>query len=113
MGIVSVQRKNYLWLLFRFIKVYGTHFLAGDSWRSRSKDYRDMAGAPVNYRLSTKLQNFKHCKSFNQYEHIRFKNEMMHETITVQHKFYEHRLEPHIDKIKVSTSNFTSKFMKI
>ena len=31
--------------------VYGTHFLAGDRWRSRSKDYRAMAGAIVNYRL--------------------------------------------------------------
>ena len=32
--------------------VYGTHFLAGDSWRSRSKDYRAMAGATVSYRLN-------------------------------------------------------------
>ena len=32
--------------------VYGTHFLAGDSWRSLSKDYRAMAGATVSYRLS-------------------------------------------------------------
>ena len=35
--------------------VYGTHFLAGDSWRSRSKDYRVMAGATVNYRLNIHL----------------------------------------------------------
>ena len=33
--------------------VYGTHFLAGGSWRSRSKHYRAMAGATVNYGLSS------------------------------------------------------------
>ena len=31
--------------------VYGTHFLAGDSGRSRSLDHRAMAGATVSYRL--------------------------------------------------------------
>ena len=32
--------------------VYGTHFLAGDSGRSRGLDHRAMPGAPVSYRLS-------------------------------------------------------------
>ena len=36
MEIVSVQRKNYLWLLFRFIKVYTERI----SWRA-------IAGDPV------------------------------------------------------------------
>ena len=36
--------------------VYGTHFLAGDSWRSRSKDYQAMAGATVSYLLKTTSQ---------------------------------------------------------
>ena len=31
--------------------VYGTHFLAGDSGRSRGLDHRAMPGAPVSYRL--------------------------------------------------------------
>ena len=31
--------------------VYGTHFLAGESGRSRSLDHRAMAGATVSYRL--------------------------------------------------------------
>ena len=32
--------------------VYETHFLAGDSGRSRGLDHRAMPGAPVSYRLS-------------------------------------------------------------
>ena len=35
--------------------VYGTHFLAGNSGRSRSLDHRAMAGATVSYRLSCVL----------------------------------------------------------
>ena len=35
--------------------VYGTHFLAGNSWQSRSKDNRAMAGATVSYRLRAVL----------------------------------------------------------
>ena len=31
--------------------VYETHFLAGDSGRSRGLDHRAMPGAPVSYRL--------------------------------------------------------------
>ena len=31
--------------------VYGTHFLADDSGRSRGLDHRSMPGAPVSYRL--------------------------------------------------------------
>ena len=41
--------------------VCGTHFLAGDSWRSRSKHYRAMAGATVNYRLNTDSKVSKSC----------------------------------------------------
>ena len=38
---------------FSFYKsVYGTHFLAGDSGRSRSLDHWAMAGATVSYRLT-------------------------------------------------------------
>ena len=55
MEIVSVQRKNYLWLLFRFIKVYTERIswraITGDSGRSRGLDHRAMPGAPVSYRL--------------------------------------------------------------
>ena len=36
--------------------VYETHFLAGDSGRSRGLDHRAMPGAPVSYRL--KLDQF-------------------------------------------------------
>ena len=32
--------------------VYETHFLAGDSGRSRGLDHRAMPGAPVSYRLN-------------------------------------------------------------
>ena len=35
--------------------VYGTHFLADDSWRYRSKDFQAMAGATVSYRLRRNL----------------------------------------------------------
>ena len=71
MEIVSVQRKNYLWLLFSFIKVYTERIswraiasVAGDSWRSRSKDYRAMARAAVSYRLrlNFQLQNLNFTK---------------------------------------------------
>ena len=31
--------------------VYGMHFLAGDSGRSRGLNHRAMPGAPVSYRL--------------------------------------------------------------
>ena len=40
--------------------VYETHFLAGDSGRSRGLDHRAMPGAPVSYRLSNKL--YLKCK---------------------------------------------------
>ena len=46
--------------------VYGTHFLAGDSWRSRSKDYRAMAGATVSYQLkevNTRWSGLDHTQS--------------------------------------------------
>ena len=33
--------------------VNGTHFLAGDSGRSRGLDHRAMPGAPVSYRLNS------------------------------------------------------------
>ena len=50
--------------------VYETHFLAGDSRRSRGLDHRAMPGAPVSYRLTrvyflTVHSNYEirsHCK---------------------------------------------------
>ena len=36
--------------------VYETHFLAGDSGRSRGLDHRAMPGAPVSYRLKIKAE---------------------------------------------------------
>ena len=36
--------------------VYETHFLAGDSGRSRGLDHRTMPGAPVSYRLKSTKQ---------------------------------------------------------
>ena len=38
--------------------VYGTHFLAGDSGRSRSLDHRAVAGATVSYRLKCMVTKF-------------------------------------------------------
>ena len=35
--------------------VYETHFLAGDSGRSRGLDHRAMPGAPVSYRLRARM----------------------------------------------------------
>ena len=40
--------------------VYETHFLAGDSGRSRGLDHRAMPGAPVSYRLNTKTTTKYH-----------------------------------------------------
>ena len=44
------EEKLFMAAIPFYKSVYGTHFLAGDSWRSRSKDYRAMGGATVSYR---------------------------------------------------------------
>ena len=60
------EEKLFMAAIQFYKSVYGTHFLAGDSWQSRSKHYQAMAGATVNYRLKklsdiltfTKLHKF-------------------------------------------------------
>ena len=42
--------------------VYGTHFLAGDSGRSRGLDHRAMPDAPVSYRLNVIVLSFTLCE---------------------------------------------------
>ena len=45
------EEKLFMSAIPFYKSVYGTHFLAGDSGRSRGLDHRAMPGAPVSYRL--------------------------------------------------------------
>ena len=46
------EEKLFMAAIPYYKSVYGTHFLAGDSGRSRGLDHRAMPGAPVSHRLN-------------------------------------------------------------